>query len=220
MRMLILEDEPVARKVLKKRLELQGYMVDDFDNPEDAIEACDNVKYDLLIFDITIHGAIIDGLEAASIIRKKHNIPFVLVTGADSSDARLRGLQEGALLYFTKPFSYKELVLNIKNIMENSAVKNNSFYIHRGLKIEPLRGTITKEDGSVETLSKIPMQVYTYLLEHKNQVVSKQELWEKIWSEHGVMSDDIINTTINRIRRKIGKNSISTIKNVGYEIND
>ena len=220
MRMLILEDEPVARKVLKKRLELQGYTVDDFDNPEDAIEACDNEKYDLLIFDITIHGAIIDGLEAASIIRKKHNIPFVLVTGADSSDARLRGLQEGALLYFTKPFSYKELVLNIKNIMENSAVKNNSFYIHRGLKIEPLRGTITKEDGSVETLSKIPMQVYTYLLEHKNQVVSKQELWEKIWSEHGVMSDDIINTTINRIRRKIGKNSISTIKNVGYEIND
>ena len=220
MRMLILEDEPVARKVLKKRLELQGYVVDDFDNPEDAIEACDSVKYDLLIFDITIHGAIIDGLEAASIIRKKHNIPFVLVTGADSSDARLRGLQEGALLYFTKPFSYKELVLNIKNIMENSAVKNNSFYIHRGLKIEPLRGTITKEDGSVETLSKIPMQVYTYLLEHKNQVVSKQELWEKIWSEHGVMSDDIINTTINRIRRKIGKNSISTIKNVGYEIND
>ena len=218
--MLILEDEPVARKVLKKRLELQGYMVDDFDNPEDAICACDTVKYDLLIFDITIHGAIIDGLEAASIIRKKHNVPFILVTGADSSDARLRGLQEGALLYFTKPFSYKELVLNIKNIMENSAVKNNSFYIHRGLKIEPLRGTITKEDGSVETLSKIPMQVYTYLLEHKNQVVSKQELWEKIWTEHGEMSDDIINTTINRIRRKIGKNSINTIKNVGYEIND
>ena len=77
MRMLILEDEPVARKVLKKRLELQGYTVDDFDNPEDAIEACDNEKYDLLIFDITIHGAIIDGLEAASIIRNKHNIPFV-----------------------------------------------------------------------------------------------------------------------------------------------
>lgn len=218
--MLILEDEPVARKVLRKRLELQGYIVDDFDDPEDAIIACDKVKYDLLIFDITIHGAIIDGLEAASIIRKKHNIPFVLVTGADSSDARLRGLQEGALLYFTKPFSYKELVLNIKNIMESTAVKNNSYYIHRGLKIEPLRGTITKEDGSVETLSKIPMQVYTYLLEHKNQVVSKQELWEKIWTEHGEMSDDIINTTINRIRRKIGKNSINTIKNVGYEIND
>jgi DNA-binding response OmpR family regulator len=218
--MLILEDEPVARNVLKKRLELQGYLVDDFDDPEEAIQACDKTKYDLLIFDITIHGAIIDGLEAASIIRKKHNVPFVLVTGADSSDARLRGLQEGALLYFTKPFSYKELVLNIKNIMENAVVKNNSFYIHRGLKVEPLRGTITKEDGSVETLSKIPMQVYTYLLEHKNQVVSKQELWEKIWTEHGEMSDDIINTTINRIRRKIGKNSINTIKNVGYEIND
>ena len=63
MRMLILKDEPVARAVLKKRLELQGYKVDEFDDPEEAIIACDQYDYDLLIFDITIHGAIIDGLK-------------------------------------------------------------------------------------------------------------------------------------------------------------
>ena len=219
MRMLILEDEPVARAVLKKRLELQGYKVDEFDDPEEAIIACDQYDYDLLIFDITIHGAIIDGLEAASIIRRKKNIPFILVTGADSSDARLRGLQEGALLYFTKPFSYKELVLNIKNLMDNRVRKSHE-YIHAGHKIEPLKGTITLKDGSVETLSKIPMQVLTYLLDHRDQIVTKKELWEAIWSEHGEMSEDIINTTINRIRCKLGREIISTIKNVGYEIRE
>ena len=141
------------------------------------------------------------------------------MTGADSSDARLRGLQEGALLYFTKPFSYKELVLNIKNLMDNRVRKSHE-YIHAGHKIEPLKGTITLKDGSVETLSKIPMQVLTYLLDHRDQIVTKKELWEAIWSEHGEMSEDIINTTINRIRRKLGREIISTIKNVGYEIRE
>ena len=221
-RILVLDDDKIASVTLKRRLEIEGYTVDCVSDPLEAIEACDNNQYDLLILDVVMHGSDIDGVEAASMIRRrsKANIPFIFVTSANSEDAQLRGLNEGAVAYLTKPISFKVLALQVKNILNNiksSGTGEIQPLVYKGYKLDIERNIIHNKDYCFR-LSPKPMACLAYLIKNKGRVISKKELSEHVWMGEFYVSDDVINSTINRIRKELVDDIIITHRGFGYEI--
>lgn len=214
-KILVLEDDPVASRNLEKRLGLEGYIVDVFDNSIEAVEACDKENYSLLILDVTIHGSVIDGVEAATLIRKKHKIPSIFVTSSLSEEAYIRGYNTGALAYIPKPFSYKALALQIKNILDSSTEAKPLIY--KNYSFDVVRNTV-KKDGEIIHLTKKQMGCISYLVKNKGRVVSKKELSDEVWPGEIPVTDDVINNTITRIRKELGKDIVVTHRGQGYEI--
>ena len=221
-RILVLEDDQVASFTLKRRLEIEGYIVDCVSDSLEAIRACDDNEYDLLILDVMIHGSEIDGIETVSIIRKrnKKEIPLIFLSSACSEEAHIRGLNEGAVAYLTKPISYKVLALLVKNILNN--IKR---YETGGIKplmykdyiLDIERNVVQIKDKCIRLTPK-PMACLAYLIKNKGRVVSKKELSEHVWMGDFCVSDDVINSTINRIRKELVNDIIITRRGFGYEI--
>lgn len=221
-RILVLEDDKAASDTLKRRLEIEGYTVDCVSDPLEAIEACDNNLYDLLILDVVMRGSDIDGVEAASLIRRrsKAKIPFVFITSVGSEEAHLRGLNEGAVAYLTKPISYKILALQVKNILSNiksSETGEIKPLVYKDYRLDIERNIVHIKDYCIR-LSPKPMACLAYLIKNKGRVVSKKELSEHVWMGEYFVSDDVINSTINRIRKELVNDIIVTHRGFGYEI--
>ena len=221
-RILVLEDDQVASVNLKRRLEIEGYNVDCVSDSLDAIKACDDHEYDLLILDVMIQESEIDGIETASIIqrRNKKEVPFIFLTSASSEEAHIRGLNEGAVAYLTKPFSYKVLALQVKNILKNIKRYETGGIkplMHKDILLDIERNIVQTKDKCIRLTPK-PMACLAYLIKNKGRVISKKELSEHVWMGEYCVSDDVINSTINRIRKELDNNIIITHRGFGYEI--
>lgn len=221
-RILVLEDDQAASVTLKRRLEIEGYTVDCVSDSLEAIKACNEHEYDLLILDVMIQGSDIDGVEAASIIRgrSQKEIPLIFLTAACSEEAHIRGLNEGAVAYLTKPISYKVLALQVKNILNNikgTETDGLKPLVYKDFILDIERNIVRINDDYIR-LSPKPMACLAYLIKNKGRVVSKKELSEHVWMGEFSVSDDVINSTINRIRKELVNEIIITHRGFGYEI--
>lgn len=214
-RILILEDDTLAATLLSRRLTIDNHEVDCFEKAEDAIDACDKKEYDFMILDVTLHDSVLDGVDAASYIRKKYSIPFIFVTASDSEETYLRGINVGAISYVRKPVSHSIILKLIDNYFELKSPSQNLKY--KDYTIDTIRNTIT-HNGEIVRLSQKPMEVVSYLIQNCGKVISKEELSEKIWPGEVPVTDDVINNTITRIRKELGSDFIVTHRGKGYEI--
>ncbi len=223
MRILIVEDEFKIADVIASRLRKENYIVDVFDNGEAGLDNALTNIYDLIILDVMLPK--VDGFKILEEIRReKINAKVIMLTAKSMIEDKLMGFNSGANDYLTKPFHIDELVAraNAQLRMDNVQVQKN--YVEAGdlrLNIKNTTLTCTTTNESIEVVCK-EFMLLEYLMKNKNQVLQKEQLYEKIWGLDNESESNNLEAYLSFIRKKIkiiGSNvQIKAIRGIGYKL--
>ena len=201
MRILLVEDEPSAARMMAKGLREQTYAVDVAQDGEGALYQMNVNDYDLIILDIMLPGK--DGFEVCRELRAAGSpVPVLMVTARDTIDDRVEGLDTGADDYLTKPFDFRELLAHIRALLR------------RGQSLQP--DTIKVDDLEVDTrarqvrragrgvyLTAKEYALLEYLARRAGEVVARADIAEHVWDESFDPFSNLIEVYVQRLRRKI-----------------
>ncbi len=215
-RILIIEDDKIIcseLKTLLKNSEYEPLILNDFKN---ALKEIDKINPDLILLDINI--PYINGELLLKQIRIKSNIPVIMVTSRDSETDEVLSISYGADDYITKPYNPNILLLRIGAVLKRV---NNYQEItkYKDLKINIQKGIISNDEKEI-ILTKNEMIIFSYLLNHQNKIVTRDELMTDLWNNNEYINDNALTVNISRLRAKfkeIGyEYAIQTRKGIGY----
>ncbi|OEK00466.1 DNA-binding response regulator [Roseivirga sp. 4D4] len=221
---LIVEDEPAMRLGLKDNLEFESYTVEVAIDGQEGLEKAQNGNFDLIILDVMMPK--MSGFDVCKAIRKKGIMtPIIFLTAKSEEIDKVLGLELGADDYLTKPFSLRELIARVKAILrriktpENSAVEGP--VVIGKLTIDFSLFTAQNSDGDVR-MSHKEYEILQYLMEHKNEVVSRYDLLNKVWGYESQPTTRTVDNFMLRLRQRIEENPnepkyILTVHGVGYK---
>ena len=217
MNILLVEDSQAIIKGLKYSFEKNNYTLIYKTNIKDSIQYINNYKnIDLVILDITLPDG--NGFDLFEKHIKDKNIPTIFLTAKDGEDDIVRGLNIGAEDYITKPFWAKELLARINKILLRS--KKQSIITIKNIKFDMDKMVAYKEDNPIEFTS-LEIKLLNLLFLNINKVVSRSIILDKIWEWTGNDVDDhTVTVYFKRIREKLGTDIISTVKGIGYRIDE
>ena len=216
---LIVEDDEKLSKELKIFLEKNGYtavILQKFDN---AVEDILEENSDLILLDINLPYT--DGEYICKEIRRTSNVPIIMVTSRDNEMDELLSLNYGADQYVTKPYNIQILLAKIVGLLKrNQNAGNNPDKIDCGSFILNTAGRIIeKEDKKIE-LTKNEYKILEYLVLHRQQVISRDEIMDYLWESEEFVDDNTLNVNIKRLRTKLEElgiiNQIETRRGQGY----
>lgn len=227
-RILLVEDEEHLRDTIKLNLELEGYSVTAVADGLDALTCIQESRFNLVILDIMIPS--INGLDVCERIRlENRDTPVLILSAKNTSEDRVKGLKLGANDYLTKPFNLEELLLRV-NILIKSGLKGTEnekeLYKYRFGENEIDFSTflVTNTKGSFQ-ITKRETMLLKLLVEKKNQVVSREQILEKVWGYDVFPSTRTIDNFILAFRKYFEadpKNPIHfhSVRGVGYKFTD
>lgn len=222
-KILIIEDELALQQTLKLNLELENYHVETCSSGADAITQIKKFDPDLILLDIML--PVLSGIE---IYKQLKNLgistPIIFLTAKNNVQDKIEGLKLGADDYITKPFDLEELLLRIQNVLKRNYPKQNEVSIFKFDDCEINFSTyqvITKE-GKTEDLSKREMALLKLLIDNLNNVVSRDDILDKLWSKDEVSSSRTIDNYILNFRKLFETNPkepahFQSIRGVGYK---
>lgn len=217
-KILIVDDEENIRKVIREYLEFEGFLCFEASNGEEAIKMCKENSYDLIVLDIMMPK--IDGFTVAKEIRKKSNVPIIMLSARSEEYDKLYGFDVGIDDYVTKPFSPKELVARIKaNLKRNTIMNEEISYL--GLKIDTLGHNVYVDDKKINLTNK-EYELLLYLIKNKNIVLTREQILNNVWNMDYLGEERTIDTHIKTLRSLLGpyKNLIVTVRGVGYKFEE
>lgn len=225
-RILLVEDDPAVRDIVKIALERDGMTVDATGDGESALRRFRSFATpDLLVLDIMLPG--IDGITVCQEIRRMSNVPIIVLTARDDERDVVVGLEVGADDYVTKPISPAELVSRVRaNIRRRrmDASDSDQRLEFPGLVIDLLRRQVWADEESVY-LTATEFEILTFLASHPGRVFSRQQIMDQVWN--GTYFGDAHSTVVHiqHIREKIEpdpKNPryIHTVRSTGYRFSD
>lgn len=226
MKILVLDDEKEIADLVELYLKNENLDVYKFYNATDAIECIKTKDIDLAILDIMVGD--IDGFQICQMIRQfGYRYPIIMLTAKISENDKITGLTLGADDYITKPFHPLELVARVKSALRrytkyNPQIHDQNVISINGLEINPLTHQCFLYDQEI-TLTPKEFDILLFLANHQSQVVSSEELFQKIWKEQYLNNNNTVMVHIRRIREKLQDNSknpqfIKTVWGVGYKI--
>ena len=217
-KLLVVDDEPKIREVIKEYAEFNGYEVTEAEDGMSAVGLCKLNEYDLVILDIMMPK--LDGFSACKEIKKIQDVPIIMLSARGEYD-KLFGFELGIDDYIVKPFSPKELMARINVILarRNAVSQSKSDVLQfNGLEINMAARTVTVDDQRVELTPK-EYELLFYLIEHKNLALSRDKLLSDIWGYDFFGDDRTIDTHIKNLRNNLGpyRDYIVTLRGVGYK---
>ncbi|EES73395.1 response regulator transcription factor [Paenibacillus sp. MB22_1] len=227
-KILIVDDEPSLLHVIKAYLEKQDYLVYETDSGQGALRLFENLQPDLIILDLMLPD--LSGEDVCKTIRKKSDIPILMLTAKSGEDDLVHGLLIGADDYLVKPFSPRELMARVISLLRRSKSagyttqeKKISFGGNR-LSIDPERHEVTVR-GEIVQLTPIEFKLLETLAKHPKRAFSRFELVNLIQGDDFEGMERTIDVHIKNIRQKIGddpKNPsfIITVYGVGYKFQE
>lgn len=216
MNILLIEDTESIIKGLSYSLSKNNYNLTAKTNIKDAKEYIENNNIDLVILDITLPDG--NGFDLFNDVIKEKNIPTIFLTAKDEEDDIVKGLELGAEDYITKPFSTKELLARINRIVLRN--KKSSLITIKDITYDMDKLVLTKDNKTIE-LSALELKLVNLLFLNINKVVTRSTILDKIWEWTGNDVDDhTVTVYFKRIREKIGTDIITTIKGMGYRIDE
>lgn len=217
MNILLVEDNTSIIKGLKYSFEKNNYNLTYKTNVKDTKEyLLSNPKIDLIILDITLPDG--NGFNLFENEIKKLNIPTIFLTAKDDEDDIVKGLNIGAEDYITKPFSTKELLARINKILLRS--KKQSIITIKDIKFDADKMLVYKNDNVVK-LTSLEIKLLSLLFLDIGKVVKRSVILDTIWDSTGNDVDDhTITVYFKRIREKLGTDIITTVKGLGYRIDE
>ena len=219
---LVVEDEPDTAELLEFHLENAGYKVTITEDGYQALKKIHKLRPDLLILDLMIPE--IDGFEVCRLIRKdpaNESLPVMMCTAKSNETSKIQGLDFGADDYVTKPFSPREVVLRVKNLLKRSDSVNRT-------DIERLSiGKITIDKNSYEVsvegelleLTATEYKLLILLIERKGRVLSRDILLRDVWGYESNIDTRTVDTHVQRLRTKLNgaSDNIVTVRGFGYK---
>ena len=178
MRLLIVDDEKLIRDVIKTYAETENYETLEAENGLEALNIIKKENIDLIILDIMMPK--MDGMTFLEELKKKKNIPVIILSARNEEYDKLRGFDLGTDDYLTKPFSPKELLARIKAILKRSRKMIPDSYEYKGLKID-YPGHSVYIDGKEIKLTLKEYDLLCYFVTNENIALSRNQLLNKIW---------------------------------------
>ncbi|HUS80115.1 MAG TPA: response regulator transcription factor [Armatimonadota bacterium] len=224
-RILIVEDDPQCSKLVATKLEAEGFDVTIAETGEQGLEIIEEDMPDLLILDLLLPG--IDGIEVCRAIRRKLDLPIIMLTAKSDEIDVVIGLEVGADDYITKPFGMRELVARVRSMMRRVKINREHTEPLEHLSFPELEIDIPKRSvtvqGQDEHLTPKEFGLLVYLAAKPNVVFKREDIIRDIWGRPGGGDLRTVDTHIKRLRRKIEEGravpwSIATVWGVGYKL--
>ncbi len=218
MRILIVEDEPNLSRQLRQTLEQAGYAVDSAMDGEEGQYLGETEQYDAVILDLGLPE--VDGLTVLDRWRKAgRKMPVLVLTARDSWSDKVAGLDAGADDYLAKPFQSEELIARLRALIRRASGNASAELVAGDVRMDTRSGRVTL-NGEPVKLTAQEYKLLSYLLHHKGKVVSRTELIEHIYDQDFDRDSNTIEVFITRIRKKLGAELITTIRGLGYSLED
>lgn len=216
MKILLIEDDTNIVSFLQRGLLEEGHSIDtSFDGEEGEYLASIN-SYDLIILDWMLPNK--NGIEILNNLRNKNiSTSILMLTAKGEIDDKVLGLNSGADDYLSKPFSFKELVARIDAIYRRSLSDGKNIITVKDLNIDINKKVVKKEDNEV-LLSAKEYELLFFLIKNKNSMVSNGMIEEQLWNNEEFINSNVIQVTIYNLRKKIGKDLITSFRGLGYKI--
>jgi two-component system response regulator VicR len=225
-KILVVDDEKPIADILQFNLKKEGYDVYSAYDGNEALVMVEEVQPDLILLDIML--PLKDGMEVCREVRKKYDMPIIMLTAKDSEIDKVLGLELGADDYVTKPFSTRELIARVKaNLRRHQVVisqtdeevETNEIEIG-SLTIHPNAYVVSKRGETIE-LTHREFELLFYLAKHIGQVMTREHLLQTVWGYDYYGDVRTVDVTVRRLREKIEDNPshptwIVTRRGVGY----
>lgn len=217
MTIMIVEDEEMIREELSSLLESAGYSViapTDFQNVTKQVL---DVKPDLLLLDIQLPW--VNGEVVLKTIREHSSLPVIMVTSRNTEIDEVLSMSYGADDYITKPYNPTLLLLRVQAVLKRTQNVKNEEITYEDIHVDMKKGVLKTGDHE-EVLTKNEMLIFSYLLNHRQGIVSRDELMTTLWDHKEYISDNALTVNISRLRKKLKnlgyENAIETRKGQGY----
>lgn len=215
-KIMIVEDDEVIKDELSELLKNSSYLVESVKNFEKAKEEIFKYNPDLILLDINI--PYLNGELLLKEIRKESSVPVIMVTSKSGEIDEALSITYGADDYITKPYNPTILLLRIQNIFKRINQNNNALK-YKDIIVD-LNKSELKKDDKVLVLTKNEMIIFSYLLNNKEKIVSRDELMTYLWNNEEYINDNALTVNISRLRSKLlnfgYENIIETRKGQGY----
>lgn len=225
MRILVVDDEVLLADAVATSLRREGYAVDVAYDGQGALDRLAVNAYDLVTLDLNLPD--LDGREVCRIVRTDERFDpttrVLMLTGRDSVDDRVAGLDDGADDYLVKPFALRELSARVRTLLRRETSGSDSLLVVGELEMDTARQMVSWHEQLVELTTK-EFALLRYFMTHPGEVLSQERLLEHVWDE---MVDPFTNTarvTVGTLRRKLsavtGAQLIETVIGAGYRLLD
>ena len=220
MKVLIVEDEYNLADVIKERLEKEKLTVDIVEDGEEGYYYVSTNTYDLIILDVMLPN--MSGFQILDKLRTDNiNSKIIMLTARSTIEDKLNGLENGADDYLTKPFHMDELVARVNIQLKRNGNKNNLSFGDLVLNTTTLKVTCTKTNEVVELIKK-EFQLLEYFINNPNQVLSKEQIYYRVWGIENEIESNNLEAYLSFIRKKLraieSKVVIKSVRGMGYKI--
>ncbi len=224
---LIVDDEEMIRKLIRKYAEFEGHTVTEATDGMDAVAKFARDKFDIVIMDIMMPE--LDGFSASRKIRENSDVPIIMLSARGEEYDKINGFEIGIDDYVVKPFSPKELMLRVEAIMKRTKgaqkteeQKNEIISLAGGGLVADLTARIVYIDGERIDMSPKEYELFFYMLKNKNIALSRDKLLSDVWGYDFFGDDRTLDTHIKILRKSLGKysNFIVTIRGMGYRFEE
>ena|SRR3990167_508852 len=216
MRLLLIEDDVQLGEAVQTGLTQLGFVIDWLQNSEHAKISLKSDAFDAIILDLGLPKQ--SGLSFLKEIR--HNgeqTPVIILTAYDSVTDRIKGLDNGADDYVTKPFDLHELGARIRALVRRSAGRADALMYYKNIILDPAGHTV-RVDNIIMNFSRREFTLLQKLLEHTGQVLSREQLIHSLYNWSEEIDSNTLEVHIHNLRKKLNANYIRTIRGVGYMI--
>lgn len=217
MRLLVVEDEDKIARSLEKGLTAEGYVVDLAHDGDMAETLVDANSYDLILLDWMIPGrhdgsGLVQLWRGAGVL-----VPVLMLTAKTTIGDRVQGLDAGADDYLPKPFAFDELLARVRAILRRPQPRSGNVFTSGPLELNVVNKE-TSVNGKMVHLTAKEFQLLEYLLRHKGEVISKDQLLDHVWADESRVQHNTVETFVANLRKKIGDSVILTVRGHGYKV--
>lgn len=225
-RILVVDDEPAIREVVRLNLEAEGYEVVSAEGAASALRAFEEQPAVLAILDVMLPDT--DGFELARLLRERSDIPIIMLSARDSDVDKAVGLGIGADDYVTKPFSPMELVARVKAHLRRyagaGAVVASESTAAGSVSIDSARRRVAVRGKDIDLTAK-EFDILHMLAEHPGRVYTKAQIYEHVWGEEPFGDLGTVQVHVRRLRTKIEEHPdhpelITTVWGIGYRFEE
>ncbi len=224
---LVVDDEPSISELVSYNLGLAGFRVQTACTGPQALKVFQRANPDLIILDLMLPD--LDGVEVCRQIRRKSNVPIIMLTAKDSESDKIIGLEVGADDYITKPFSPRELVARVKAVLrratpETGLATDPTLIEHGDIKLDESRHTVLVKEKVLDLTPKEFDLLRIFLL-NKGHILTREFLLSTIWGCNCVGETRTVDVHVRHLRQKLCDEStnpryIETVHGIGYKMKE
>ena len=216
MRILVIEDDHVLGNAVREHVASLGYGVDWMKRLDDAREALATVAYELVLLDLNLPDG--RGLDLLRELRRKGSaVPVIILTAQDQIASRIEGLNSGADDYLVKPFDLSELSARVAAVARRYGGSPNPLLRLGDLDIDLGRRCISIAGKPVDLTAR-EWAVLERLVRHPNAIVAKSEIEDSLYEFGAEIESNAVEVYVSRLRKKLGREAIKTVRGIGYKV--